>query len=324
MSFKPSQYIWHNGHFVPWQDAKIHVLTHGLHYGSSVFEGIRAYTTPKGTAIFRLTDHLERLYESARIHRMRIPYRLAELHDASRQIVRNNRLTGGAYLRPIVFRGMCGYSLAPTADAPIEVAIAATEMAAYLGAQSLEQGVDACISSWQRPAPNTLPVSAKAGGNYLNSQQISMEAVRHGYHEGIALGVDGMLSEGGGENLFLVKRGILYTPPASAAILAGITRDTIMQLARALGYEVREQSLPREALYVCDEAFFTGTACEVTPIRSIDGLQIGEGVRGAITRELQDAFFGLFDGRTHDAWGWLDHVGGGEIEVEHDLNTALA
>ncbi len=324
MSFKATQYIWHNGHFVPWQEAKVHVLAHGLHYGSSVFEGIRAYATPKGTAIFRLSDHLERLYESARIHRMHIPYRRAELHEACRQIVRNNRLTRGAYLRPIAYRGMVGYSLAPDPNAPVEVAIAATEMAAFLGNEAIENGVDACISSWQRPAANTLPVSAKAGGNYLNSQQISMEAARHGYHEGIALNVDGMLSEGGGENLFLVKRGVLYTPPTGAAILAGITRDSILQIARQLGYEVREQAMPREALYVCDEAFFTGTACEITPIRSIDGLTIGEGARGPITRELQDAFFGLFNGNTHDAWGWLDHVGGGEIEVEHDLATALA
>ena len=324
MSFKATQYIWHNGHFVPWQDAKVHVLAHGLHYGSSVFEGIRAYATPKGTAIFRLGDHLERLYESARIHRMRIPYRLAELHEACRQIVRNNRLTRGAYLRPIAYRGMVGYSLAPDPNAPVEVAIAATEMAAFLGNEAIEKGVDACVSSWQRPAANTLPVSAKAGGNYLNSQQISMEAARHGYHEGIALNVDGMLAEGGGENLFLVKRGVLYTPPTGAAILAGITRDSVLQLARQLGYEVREQAMPREALYVCDEAFFTGTACEITPIRSIDGLQIGEGGRGPITAEIQDAFFGLFNGSTHDAWGWLDQVGGGEIEVAHDLAAALA
>ncbi|HRG15782.1 MAG TPA: branched-chain amino acid transaminase [Pseudomonadota bacterium] len=324
MSFKATQYIWHNGHFVPWQDARIHVLSHGLHYGSSVFEGIRAYATPKGTAIFRLTDHLERMYESARIHRMRIPYALGDLHEACRQIVRNNRLTRGAYLRPIAYRGMIGYSLAPNPDAPVEVAIAATEMSAFLGNEALEKGVDACISSWQRPAANTLPVSAKAGGNYLNSQQISMEAARHGYHEGIALNVDGMLSEGGGENLFLVKKGVLYTPPTGAAILAGITRDSILHLARQLGYEVREQAMPREALYVCDEAFFTGTACEITPIRSIDGLQIGNGGRGPITAEIQDAFFGLFNGSTHDAWGWLEHVGGGEIEVHHDLATALA
>jgi branched-chain amino acid aminotransferase len=269
MSFKATQYIWHNGHFVPWQDAKIHVLSHGLHYGSSVFEGIRAYATPKGTAIFRLTDHLERMYESARIHRMRIPYSLGDLHEACRQIVRNNRLTKGAYLRPIAYRGMIGYSLAPDPDAPVEVAIAATEMAAFLGNEALEK-------------------------------------------------------EGGGENLFLVKMGVLYTPPTGAAILAGITRDSILQLGRQLGYEVREQALPREALYVCDEAFFTGTACEITPIRSIDGLQIGNGGRGPITAEIQDAFFGLFNGSTHDAWGWLEHVGGGEIEVQHDLAAALA
>ncbi|AVP98003.1 branched chain amino acid aminotransferase [Ahniella affigens] len=324
MAHKPSQLIWHNGHFVPWWEAKVHVLTHGLHYGSSVFEGIRAYATDKGAAIFRLRDHVERLFESARIHRMQIPYSQDDLFDACKQIIRVNRLTNGAYLRPIVFRGYGEYALAPSPQLPIEVAIAATEMGAYLGAEGLERGVDACISSWQRPAANTFPTMAKAGGNYLNSSQISMEAQRHGYQEGIALGTDGMLSEGGGENVFLVKKGVLYTPPTSAAILTGITRDTVMTLAQELGYEVRQQTMPREALYVCDEAFFTGTACEITPIRSIDGLTIGNGSRGPITHELQDLFFGLVKGKLADRFGWLDYVGGGEIEVEHDLHSALA
>jgi branched-chain amino acid aminotransferase len=324
MAIKASPLIWQNGHFVPWQQATVHVLAHGLHYGSSVFEGIRAYATPHGTAFFRLGDHLERLYDSARIHRLLPRYTIADVRAVCHQLLRANRLTRGAYVRPIIYRGYGEFGLAPSAKLPIEMAIAAIEWGAYLGAESLEQGVDACVSTWQRPAPNTHPALAKAGGNYLNSQLISMEAQRHGYHEGIALGVDGMLSEGGGENLFLVKKGVIYTPPVGAAILAGITRDSVITLARHLGYEVREQPLPREALYVCEEAFFTGTACEIAPIRSIDGLPVGDGRRGPVVTELQQAFFGLFDGRTGDLWGWLEHVGGGEIEVEHDLNAALA
>lgn len=324
MAIKPSKLIWHNGRFVPWHEATVHVLTHGLHYGSSVFEGIRAYRTPQGAAFFRLAEHIDRLFDSARIHRMEPGYSRAELSAACHQLIRVNRLTEGAYVRPIIYRGFGEFSLAPSKNLPIETAIGAVEWGAYLGAESLERGVDACISSWQRPAGNTFPAMAKAGGNYLNSQLVSMEAARHGYHEGIALGVDGMLSEGGGENLFLVRKGVLYTPPVGAAILAGITRDAVMQLARDLGYEVRETPLPREALYVCDEAFFTGTACEIAPIRSIDGLIIGSGARGPVVKVLQDRFFGLFSGRTPDSHGWLEHVGGGELETEHDLHSALA
>ncbi|HRA38152.1 MAG TPA: branched-chain amino acid transaminase, partial [Pseudomonadota bacterium] len=240
MGFNAAQWIWQNGEFVPWQNATVHVLSHGLHYGSSVFEGIRAYDTPRGSAIFRLREHIARLYDSARIYRMQLKYTPAQVEQACRDLIRNNRLFKGAYLRPIVYRGMSGFSLAPKPDAPIEIAIAAVEMGAYLGSESLEQGVDACVSSWQRIAPNTMPTLAKAGGNYLSSQLISMEAQRHGYAEGIAVGTDGMLSEGGGENLFLVRKGALYTPPVGAAILAGITRDSIITLARDIGLEVRE------------------------------------------------------------------------------------
>ena len=323
MSFNASQWIWHNGEFVPWQNATVHVLAHGLHYGSTVFEGIRAYDTPRGSAIFRLREHIARLYDSARIYRMQLRYSPAQIEQACRDLIRNNRLFKGAYLRPIVYRGMSGFSLAPQPDAPIEVAIAAVEMGAYLGSESLEQGVDACVSSWQRIAPNTMPTLAKAGGNYLSSQLISMEAQRHGYAEGIAVGTDGMLSEGGGENLFLVRKGTLYTPPVGAAILAGITRDSIITLARDIGLEVREQALPREALYLAVEAFVTGTACEVTPIRSIDGLAIGAGHRGPVTRQLQEAFFGLFNGRTRDVHGWLDKIEP-EVETECDVHAAYA
>ena len=323
MSFNASQWIWHNGEFVPWQNATVHVLAHGLHYGSTVFEGIRAYDTPRGSAIFRLREHIARLYDSARIYRMQVRFTPAQVEQACRDLIRSNRLFKGAYLRPIIYRGMSGFSLAPRPDAPIEIAIAAVEMGAYLGAESLEQGVDACVSSWQRIAPNTMPTLAKAGGNYLSSQLISMEAQRHGYAEGIAVGTDGMLSEGGGENLFLVRKGALYTPPVGAAILAGITRDSIITLARDIGLEVREQSLPREALYLADEAFFTGTACEVTPIRSIDGLAIGAGQRGPVTRQMQEAFFGLFNGRTRDVHGWLDRIEP-EVETECAVHAAYA
>ena len=323
MSFNASQWIWHNGEFVPWQNATVHVLAHGLHYGSTVFEGIRAYDTPRGSAIFRLREHIARLYDSARIYRMQVRFTPAQVEQACRDLIRSNRLFKGAYLRPIIYRGMSGFSLAPKPDAPIEIAIAAVEMGAYLGSESLEQGVDACVSSWQRIAPNTMPTLAKAGGNYLSSQLISMEAQRHGYAEGIAVGTDGMLSEGGGENLFLVRKGALYTPPVGAAILAGITRDSIITLARDIGLEVREQSLPREALYLADEAFFTGTACEVTPIRSIDGLAIGAGQRGPVTRQMQEAFFGLFNGRTRDVHGWLDRIEP-EVETECAVHAAYA
>ena len=323
MGFNAAQWIWQNGEFVPWQNATVHVLSHGLHYGSTVFEGIRAYDTPRGSAIFRLHEHIARLYDSARIYRMQLKYTPAQVEQACRDLIRNNRLFKGAYLRPIVYRGMSGFSLAPKPDAPIEIAIAAVEMGAYLGSESLEQGVDACVSSWQRIAPNTMPTLAKAGGNYLSSQLISMEAQRHGYAEGIAVGTDGMLSEGGGENLFLVRKGALYTPPVGAAILAGITRDSIITLARDIGLEVREQSLPREALYLADEAFFTGTACEVTPIRSIDGLAIGAGQRGPVTRQMQEAFFGLFNGRTRDVHGWLDRIEP-EVETECAVHAAYA
>jgi branched-chain amino acid aminotransferase len=323
MGFNAAQWIWQNGEFVPWQNATVHVLSHGLHYGSTVFEGIRAYDTPRGSAIFRLREHIARLYDSARIYRMAVKYTPAQVEQACRDLIRNNRLFKGAYLRPIIYRGMSGFSLAPQPDAPIEIAIAAVEMGAYLGTESLEQGVDACVSSWQRIAPNTMPTLAKAGGNYLSSQLISMEAQRHGYAEGIAVGTDGMLSEGGGENLFLVRKGALYTPPVGAAILAGITRDSIITLARDIGLEVREQSLPREALYLADEAFFTGTACEVTPIRSIDGLAIGAGQRGPVTRQMQEAFFGLFNGRTRDVHGWLDRIEP-EVETQCDVHGAYA
>ena len=319
MAMKPARLIWHNGQFVPWQEATVHVLTHGLHYGSSVFEGIRAYATPRGLAIFRLREHIERLFDSARIHRMSPRHSAVQIEQACRDVLCANGLFRGAYIRPVVYRGYGEFALAPSEQLPIEIAVAAIEWGPYLGAQALEQGVDVCVSSWQRCAPHSLPLMAKAGGNYLNSQLISMEAARNGYAEGIALSADGMLSEGGGENLFLVRKGVLYTPPVGCAILVGITRDCVITLARELGLEVREQALPREALYLADEAFLTGTACEITPIRSVDRLTLGAGSRGPVTTRLQEAFFGLFDGRH----GWLDLIRP-EAELETDVHAAYA
>lgn len=307
MAIQPTRLIWHNGRLIPWEQATVHVMAHALHYGSSVFEGIRAYGTSRGTAVFRLAPHIRRLFDSARIYRMAIPHSPDEIAAACKQVVRENGLAS-AYIRPIAYRGFGGLAPAAGDETPIEVAVAAIEWGAYLGAEALEQGVDVCVSSWTRLAPNTMPSLAKAGGNYLSSQLITMEAQRHGYAEGIGLDAGGQLSEGGGENLFLVRDGILFTPPTAASILGGITRDSVITLARHLGYEVREQALPREALYLADEAFFTGTAAEVSPIRSVDRIPVGAGRRGPVTAALQKAFFGLFNGETEDRWGWLEPV----------------
>ncbi|MEO5623474.1 MAG: branched-chain amino acid transaminase [Dokdonella sp.] len=304
------QQIWQNGRIKPWAEATVHVMAHALHYGSSVFEGIRCYDTsdngrPKGPAIFRLTDHLKRLFASAKIYDMTIPYSLDELSAACRSVIKANNL-GKAYLRPIAFRGLGGFGL--SAETPIDVAIAAWEMGAYLGAGVLEQGIDACVSSWQRFAPNTIPAGAKAGGNYLSGQLVAREARRLGFGEGIALASTGLLSEGAGENLFLVFDGALHTTPISAALLNGITRNTLITLARGAGIEVVERDIPREYLYLCDELFMCGTAAEITPIRSVDGKPVGAGKPGAVTQRMQELFFGLFDGRTEDRWGWLEAV----------------
>lgn len=308
MSFDGGKLIWLNGRMVPWDEATIHVMAHALHYGSSVFEGIRMYKTPDGPRIFRLTDHMRRLYDSAKIYRMPIPYELDELINVCKKVILENDLMDGAYLRPIVLRGYGEIGLAPKPDHPVDVAIAAWKWGAYLGSDALENGVDVCISSWQRVAPNTLPALAKAGGNYLSSQLISTEAKRLGFAEGIALSTDGTVSEGAGENLFVIRDGVIITPSAASSILTGLTRDTLIKLAARLGYTVREQSIPREALYLADEMFFTGTAAEVTPIRSVDRIDIGTGKRGPITAQLQAAFFGLFDGSTADDDHWLESL----------------
>jgi branched-chain amino acid aminotransferase len=297
------EWIWQNGTLKPWAEATTHVMSHAVHYGSSVFEGIRSYETPDGPAIFRLSDHNRRLFASARIYDMAIPYSLDEINAACRAVLQKNAL-GKAYLRPVAWRGLGGFGL--SADTPIDVAVAAWQMGAYLGDGVLEQGIDACVSSWQRFAPNTIPAGAKAGGNYLSGQLIAREARRLGFGEGIALASTGLLSEGAGENIFLVFDGALHTTPVSAALLNGITRNSLITLARDAGIEVVERDMPREYLYLCDELFMCGTAAEVTPIRSIDGRQIGAGKAGPVTRRMQALFFGLFDGSTKDKHGWLE------------------
>ena len=305
MSQQYPAHIWHNGSIKPWAEATVHVMAHGLHYGSSVFEGIRSYATPNGQAIFRLTDHLKRLYASAKIYDMYMPYDVPTLAQACRDVITANSLEK-AYLRPIAYRGLGGFGL--SADTPTDLAIAAWHMGPYLGPDVLEAGIDACVSSWQRFAPNTIPAGAKAGGNYLSGQLVAREARRLGFGEGIALASTGLLSEGAGENLFLVIDGALHTTPISAALLNGITRNSIITLAKANGIECVERDIPREYLYLCDELFMCGTAAEITPIRSVDGRQVGAGKPGPVTRRVQDLFFGLFDGRTPDNHGWLEKV----------------
>lgn len=306
MPIQNMDYIWFNGELVEWDKATIHVMSHVVHYGTSFFEGIRCYETPQGPAIFRLTPHMQRLIDSAKIYRTTIPYTLDQLVAAVKETVRANRLRAG-YIRPVVFRGYGEIGVNPQNN-PVEVAIATIEWGKYLGAEAMEQGVDVCVSSWNRFAPNTMPALAKAGGNYMNSQLIKMEALANGYAEGIALDADGHVSEGSGENLFLVRNGVVYTPPLTSSILSGITRDTVMTLLREMGVEVREQILPREMLYIADELFFTGTAAEVTPIRSVDRIPVGSGRRGPITAAVQEAFFGIVQGERPDRYGWLEYA----------------
>lgn len=308
MALKPSQLIWHDGRMVPWEQATVHVLTHALHYGSSVFEGVRVYETEEGPIAFRLSDHIRRMYDSAKIYRLTIPYEFETLVAASKQVVRENGLSGAAYIRPIAFRGYGEMGVAGNVDEPAVCSIAAWEWGSYLGDGGLERGVDVCISSWQRVAPNTVPTLAKAGGNYLSSILVTLEARRLGFAEGIALNSEGYVSEGAGENLFLIRNGRIFTPPVAASILSGITRDTVMRLAATLGFEVVEQNIPREMLYIADEVFLTGSAAEVTPVRSVDKITVGAGKRGPVTKKIQDEFFGLFDGTTKDQWGWLEPV----------------
>lgn len=320
MPLKTSRFIWHEGKLVPWAEATVHVLSHALHYGSSVFEGVRVYATPSGPMGFRLTDHVRRLMNSAKIYRLKVPYSIETLVEACKEVVRANELTAGAYIRPIAFRGYGEMGVAGNPEEPARCSVAAWEWGSYLGEGGLEKGVDVCVSSWQRVAPNTLPAMAKAGGNYLSSILVTLEARRLGFAEGIALNSAGFVSEGAGENLFLVQQGVLYTPPVAASILGGLTRDTVMRLAESMGLEVVEQNIPREWLYIADEVFLTGSAAEITPVRSVDRIPVGEGRRGPLTESLQKRFFGLFDGSTADRWGWLEPIlPGGKGHVDRTV-----
>lgn len=307
MTTKKADFIWFNGKMVPWVEAKVHVMSHALHYGSSVFEGIRCYDSHKGRVVFRHREHMQRLRDSAKIYHIPVSQTVDQLMDACRDVLRKNNLLS-AYIRPLVFIGDVGMGVNPPTGYTTDIIIAAFPWYAYLGEESLEQGIDAMVSSWNRAAANTIPTAAKAGGNYLSSMLVGSEARRHGYQEGIALDVHGYISEGAGENLFEVKDGILFTPPFTSSILPGITRDTIIKLAKDTGIEVREQVLSRESLYLADEVFMSGTAVEITPVRSVDGIKVGIGQCGLVTKKLQRTFFGLFTGETEDKWGWLDSV----------------
>jgi branched-chain amino acid aminotransferase len=299
--------IWFNGELRESEECMVHVASHALHYGSSVFEGIRAYETPNGTCIFRGMDHLNRLKYSAAVYRMPMPYSVEELHVACRESVRDSGLAS-AYIRPLISRGNCGLGVIPRDMSVVDVAIMVSPWGAYLGEEGLRNGIKACITSWNRLAPNTMPTGVKAGGNYLSSQLIGLEARDRGFQEGIGLGNDGLLSEGAGENIFLVLKGKLLTPPASSSILSGITRDTVITLADELGIHTQEMTISREQLYAADEIFMTGTAAEVTPVRQVDHITIGNGGCGPVTKKLQDVFFGLFNGQTSDNWGWLEPI----------------
>lgn len=301
-----SEVIWMDGRWVPWDDARIHVLSHVIHYGSALFEGIRCYKTPDGPAVFRLQEHIKRLYNSCKIYRMEPRYGQDEFSEILLEVIRRNRLPE-CYVRPVVYRGYGAMGVNPL-PCPVESFIAVWKWGKYLGEDALTEGVDVMVSAWNRMAPNTFPSLAKSAGNYLNSQLIKMEAVVNGYHEGIALDQSGRVSEGSGENLFLVMDDEVWTTPLGACILPGITRDTVIQIARDLGMRVSEQPILRETLYIADEVFFTGTASEITPIRSVDKIQVGNGKRGRVTEALQREFFGLFQGEREDKHGWLTHV----------------
>jgi branched-chain amino acid aminotransferase len=306
MGFPGTGTVWMNGTLVDWKDARIHVASHVIHYGSGVFEGARCYDTRQGPACFRLDEHVRRLMESARIYRMEPPYDAAAIRQAILDTIRANNYRA-CYIRPIVYRGYEALGVNPF-PCPVDVAIILWEWTTMFTAESLEQGVDVKVSTWARIAPNTLPALAKSVANYANSQLIKMEALVEGYSEAIALDHSGSLSEGSGQNLFLVRDGVLYTPPTSSSVLGGITRDSVMTIARELGFELREQVLPREMLYLADEAFFAGTAVEVTPIRSVDKIKVGQGRRGPVTEAIQSRFFDIVRGNVPDTHGWLTLV----------------
>ena len=306
MPVQKTDKIWHNGKFIDWDDATIHVTAHVISYGSAVFEGIRCYATPQGPAILRLPEHAQRLLNSSKIYRMEVKYSLEELMQAMVELVRVNKMPH-CYIRPVVLRGYGVVGVDPS-KTPIEVYIACWPWGGYLGADALEKGVDVCVSSWNRMAPNTLPAMAKSAANYMNSQLIKMEAIINGYVEGIALDDRGLVSEGSGENIFIVRAGTVITPPLASSVLPGITRDSVITLCRDLEIPFQERSIPREELYISDEVFFVGTATEITPIRSIDRHVIGSGQRGPVTKTLQDEFFGILQGKKADRHGWLTLV----------------
>jgi len=305
MPLQKTDYVWHNGKFIAWDDARIHVMSHVVHYGSSVFEGIRCYAPPSGPAIFRATEHMQRLLDSAHIYRTELAFTRDQLISAMVELVKKNGVWP-CYIRPVVLRGYGDMGVSPL-KSPVEVYICNYPWGKYLGADASE-GVDVCVSSWTRLAPNTLPAMAKAGANYMNSQLIKMEAILNGYAEGIALDVNGCVSEGSGENLFLVRNGVLQTAPLGNSVLPGITRDSVLQIARDLGIPIAEQPTPRELLYIADELFFTGTAAEVTPIRSVDKITVGKGKIGAVTKSIQQEFYGIVHGEKPDRYNWLTPV----------------
>jgi branched-chain amino acid aminotransferase len=303
MAVKNFQKVWHNGEFIPWNEATIHVASHVVSYASCLFEGIRCYDTPQGPGIFRLKDHTERLVNSCKIYRMELKFTRDQLAQAMVELVRVNNVKH-CYLRPVIFRGFGEAGVNPLNN-PIEIYVLAWEWGKYLGEEALRQGVDVCVSSWQRIAPNTLPAIAKSAANYMNSQLVKMEALTNGYVEGISLDASGHVSEGSGENLFIVRDGKIITPPLSSSILPGITRDSVITLAQELGYTVIEQAISREMLYIADEVFFTGTAAEITPIRSVDRIVVGKGQPGPITLSLQERFLSIVQGQAEDKYGWL-------------------
>lgn len=302
----PTEQIWCNGRFIPWNEAKIHVLSHVVSYGSSVFEGIRCYETQAGPAVFRLREHVRRMVDSAKIYRMDLPFAEGHLSDAILELVRVNKLQS-CYIRPLAFRGYGEIGVNPLKN-PVDVYLACWEWGKYLGEEALAEGVDVCVSSWNRLAPNTLPSLAKAGANYMNSQLIKMEALLNGFSEGIGLDTAGYVSEGSGENIFVVRDGKIHTPPIGASVLPGITRDSVLKLAGDLGIPIVETLIPREMLYIADEVFFSGTAAEITPIRSIDRIKIGAGRRGPVAEALQKEFFAVVSGSKPDRYQWLSFV----------------
>lgn len=298
--------IWKDGTFIEWQHAQVHLLAHSVQFGSAIFEGIRCYKTPKGPAVFRLREHLKRMFNSAKIYRMPVQWTMDQLVEATRELVRKNGLDA-CYIRPMVLRGYGAAGMVPF-ESPVEVYIPCWPWGAYLGEEALAKGVDACVSTWHRVAPNTIPAMAKIAGNYLGGQLIKMEALTNGYDEAIALGPDGMLSEGSGQNVFAVDGGVLYTPPIDGTLLPGITRDTVIALAADEGLKVAVQPLSREVLYTADELFVCGTASEITPVRSVDRIPVGEGKPGPVTRALQARFLDVVNGRVEDTRGWLTMV----------------